>query len=128
VLIFFGQGRKRQGRRQENFPGRRPTGKRPKNSTIKLLSTRSVPCMKFQGDHGPSLPPATDAHRKGASSDADVRTFWCKKLRIFRNLCSVRTRGKGVESVRTREKGVNFLRYCADVFYGRTLITIYPSR
>jgi len=23
---------------------------------------------------------------QGGSSDADVRTFWCKKLRIFRNL------------------------------------------
>jgi len=42
--------------------------------------------------------------------------FWCKKLRIFRNLWCVRT-DKGVEPVRTRE--VNFSRFCADVFYRR---------
>jgi len=29
---------------------------------------------------------------KGDSSDADVRTFWCKTHRIFRNLWRVRTR------------------------------------
>jgi len=33
--------------------------KRPKNSTIKPLSTISVPCMKIQGGHG--LPPAANA-------------------------------------------------------------------
>jgi len=36
---------------------------RPKNSTIKPLSTISLPCMKIQrGGHGPSLPPAANAH------------------------------------------------------------------
>jgi len=30
-------------------PSRGPTEKRPKNSTIKPLSTISVPCMKIQG-------------------------------------------------------------------------------
>jgi len=33
----------------------------------------------------------------GDSSDADVRTFWCKKLLIFRNLWCVHTE-KGVLS------------------------------
>jgi len=59
----------------------------------------------------------------GGSSDADVRTFWCKKFGIFRNLWCVRT-DKGVEPVRTfcrQGGGVNFLRFCADVFYGRPL-------
>jgi len=32
---------------------------------------------------------------EGGSSDADVRTYWCKKLRIFRNLWCVRTDKKG---------------------------------
>jgi len=43
------------------------------------------------------------------SSNADVRTFWCKKRRICRNLYSVSLRtGRGVEpSVRTREREVN---------------------
>jgi len=48
--------------------------------------------------------------RQGGSSDAYVRTFWCKKLRIFRNLWCVRT-VKGVEPVRTffgQGGGVNF--------------------
>jgi len=34
----------------------------PKNSIIKPFSTISVPSMKIQGGHGPSLPPAADAH------------------------------------------------------------------
>jgi len=50
---------------------------------------------------------------KGSSSDADVRTFWCKKLRIFRNLWCVRT---------GREGGGNFSRFCADVLYGQALM------
>jgi len=37
---------------------------------------------------------------KGGSSDADVCTFWHKKLRIFLNLWCIRT-DKGVEPVRT---------------------------
>jgi len=52
--------------------------------------------------------------RKG-SSDADVRTFWCKKCRIFWNLWCVSSphgqRGKGVEPVRTfwkKEEGSIF--------------------
>jgi len=51
--------------------------------------------------------------RWGCSSDADVRTFWCKKLGIFEIYdVSERTRGG---------RGVNFLRFCAGVFYGRPL-------
>jgi len=38
---------------------------------------------------------------QGGSSGADVRTFWCKKLRIFRNLWCVRTDKEEVEPVRT---------------------------
>jgi len=60
--------------------------------------------------------------RGGGSSDADVRTFWCKKPRIFRNLwCVFTDKERGVESMRTVE-GVNFSRFCADAFYGRPLI------
>jgi len=39
-----------QGRRQKNFRGGEGNGKKPKNSTIKPLSTISVPRMKIQGD------------------------------------------------------------------------------
>jgi len=54
---------------------------------------------------------------KGGSSDANVRTFWRKKHRFFEiyGVCT----DKGVEPVRTRV--VNFSRFCADVFYGRSL-------
>jgi len=61
------------------------------------------------------------------SSEAYLRTFWCKKPRIFRYLWCVRTnkRRVGVKPVRTfcgqGERGVNILRFCADVFYGRPL-------
>jgi len=66
--------------------------------------------------------------REGGSSYADVRTFWYKKLRIFQNLWCVHCpHGKGgregVEPVRTRGEMVNFLRFCADVFYGQALMT-----
>jgi len=43
------------------FQGEGATEKRPKNSTIKPLSTLSAPCMKIQGGHSP-LPPAANAH------------------------------------------------------------------
>jgi len=49
---------------------------------------------------------------KGVSSDADVRTFWCKNLRIFRNLWYVRTDKGG---------GGQFFTILCDVFYGRPL-------
>jgi len=57
-----------------------------------------------------------DIADKGGSSDADVRTFWCKKLRIFRNLWCVRMNKEG--------RG-HFSRFCADVFDGRLLITLF---
>jgi len=53
--------------------------------------------------------------RTRGSSVADVHTFWCKKLGIFRNLWYVRTDG-----------GINFLRFCGDVFSGPDLV--YPNR
>jgi len=43
---------------------------------------------------------------------------------------SVRTRGKGVEPVRTfcqQGGGVNFSRFCADDFYGRSLLLLQVS-
>jgi len=47
------------------------------------------------------------------SSDADVRTFCCKRLRIFWNLWYVRTQGgEEVKPVRARGKGVNFAILC----------------
>jgi len=66
---------------------------------------------------------------QGGSSDADVSTFWCKKLRRFRNLQCVRTdKGEGVELVRTfcrrGREGINFTRFCADIFYGRPLMVL----
>jgi len=42
-------------RRQKNFQRRATEKTRPKNSTIKSLSTLSVPCKKIQGGH--ALPP-----------------------------------------------------------------------
>jgi len=64
--------------------------------------------------------------RGRGSSDAGVRTFWRKKIRIFRNLWCVRTDKEGgwVGPVRTfcgQEGRVNFSRFCADVFFGRPL-------
>jgi len=47
-----------QRRRQKNFQDgeRGATENRPKNSTIKPLSTVSVQCMKIQGGDGPPAP------------------------------------------------------------------------
>jgi len=47
-------------------------------------------------------------------SDADVRTFWLKKHRIFRNLWCVRTYKGGwasAETLQTRGEGVKFSRF-----------------
>jgi len=54
-------------------------------------------------------------------SDTDVRTFWCKKLWIFRNLCSVRmNKGRGKASADIFwEGGINLPRFSADAFYIR---------
>jgi len=47
---------------------------------------------------------------------------------------SARTRGWGVEPVRTffgqggRRSNVNFLRFCADVLYGRPLMSLFLDR
>jgi len=60
----------------------------------------------------------------GGSSDTDVRTFWCKKLRIFQNLWGVRTDKRGwasAEILWTRGRR-EFLRICADDLYGWLLI------
>jgi len=55
----------------EKFPGgwggESQTEKRPKNSTIKPLSTISVPCVKIHGGQAP-LPPAADANDRMAST------------------------------------------------------------
>jgi len=61
------------------------------------------------------------------SSDADVCTFWCKKLRIFRNLWFVHTdKGEG-DSVRTdsfRTKGVNFCDFVRTSFLDGSLAEV----
>jgi len=63
----------------------------------------------------------------GSSSDADVRTFWHKKLLIFKIYgMSVRTGGKGVSQCGHFAGGhggemVNFSQFCADVFDGQPL-------
>jgi len=63
---------------------------------------------------------------KGVSSGADVRTFWHKKLRIFRNLWCVRMDKAGGRLSQCRHfsvkrEGGQFSRFCADVLYGRPL-------
>jgi len=54
--------------------------------------------------------------------------FGAKYLRIFRNLWCVRTdKGRGFSKCghfEDKGKGINFSRFCADVFYGRPLISI----
>jgi len=47
---------------------------------------------------------------KGGSSDADVRTFWYKKRRVFRNLWCVRTdkEGEGLSQCGQGGKGLIF--------------------
>jgi len=68
---------------------------------------------------------------KGGSSDADVRTFWCKKTMDFLNLLCVRTDGGGgVEPVGTfcgQGGGGNFSRFCTDVFFGQLLTGLLPG-
>jgi len=65
---------------------------------------------------------------KGVSSDADVRTIWCKKTLDFSKfmVCPHGQGGRGVKPVRTffgqGERGVNFSRFWKDVFYGRPLM------
>jgi len=49
---------------------------------------------------------------KGGSSDADVRTFWCKKLGLFKI--------HGEQGGRM----IKFSRFCTDVLYGQSLIPI----
>jgi len=66
------------------------------------------------------------ADKGKSSSDADVCTFWCKKLWIFQNLWWVRTEKEGVGwamqcgHFSDKRGGINFSRFCADVFYGRS--------
>jgi len=66
--------------------------------------------FRSQGEGGLSGADIFRTRGERSSSNEDVRTFWCKKLRIFRNLWCVRT-----------DKGVNFLRFCAKVLDGRLL-------
>jgi len=85
---------------------------------------------------GQRICPVRTFFGQGGSSDADVRTLWFQKLRIFWKIYGVSTRTRGeFEPVRTNfltrgrgvrasadkfsDKGVNFLRFCADVLYGR---------
>jgi len=74
-------------------------------------------CIKDVRSHGEGDVCPLSSVDKGerSSSDADIRTFWCKKLRISLNLWRVRT---------DRGRGVNFWRFCADVFYGRPLTNV----
>jgi len=51
-------------------------------------------------------------------SDADVGTFYAKKLRIFRNLWCARTdkeRGWASADILWTRGGGNFSRFCADI-------------
>jgi len=62
---------------------------------------------------------------KGGSSDAEVRTFWCKKSEFFKiSIVTARTRVEEVELVRKfygQGGGVNFSQFCVNVFHGRLL-------
>jgi len=69
LLSIFRRGEK--GKRD-----RKIAKKKTENSTIKPLSTISVPCMKNQGGRGRLLP-ATDAH---------ARNFLAKLIRFGRKL------------------------------------------
>jgi len=65
--------------------------------------------------------------KRVSSSDVDVRTFLCKKHRIFLNLqCLGTDKEKGELSqcghFADKGGGVNFSRFCADIVYGRPLI------
>jgi len=67
----------------------------------------------------------------GDFSDADVRTFWCKKLPIFRNLWYARTE-KGSQFVAilciygmpARKRVVSLSRFCVGILYWRPLTRI----
>jgi len=65
------------------------------------------------------------------SSDADVRTFWRKKLRIFQNLWCVRTDkgGRGIETVRTffgqEERGSIFRDFLRTSFMDGHLVVLF---
>jgi len=55
----------------------------------------------------------------GGSSDADVRTFLCKKLEFFKiYVVPARTKGEGIEPVRTfcRQRGSIFLDFVPTSF------------
>jgi len=63
---------------------------------------------------------------RGCSSDADVRIFWSKKLRTFRNLWCVRTdkvegSWASADIFRTSGEGEPIFRDFADAFNGRLL-------
>jgi len=72
------------------------------------------------------LSSADNFRTRGGSSDADILTFWHKKLRIFQNFWYV---SHGQEEVGLSQcvhfadkvEGVNFSQFCADVFYGQPL-------
>jgi len=57
------------------------------NIPSQLITYSKEPSIKDVRSQGVGL----SSEDKGGSSDADIRTFWCKKLRIFRNLWRVRT-------------------------------------
>jgi len=59
----------------------------------------------------------------GDSSDADIRTFWYKPSNFSKFIvCPHGKEVMGFEPMQTRGKRGQFLRYCADVFYGRPLM------
>jgi len=55
-----------------------------------------------QSGRGLSIADVFQTRGRG-SSDADVRTVWCKKLQIFRNWCPQK-QGRDVEPVRIRRR------------------------
>jgi len=64
---------------------------------------------------------------KGSSSDADVRTFWCKKTPDFSKFMMC-PHGQGgwvsANILRTGGGEGQFSRVCTDVSYGRSLTAI----
>jgi len=59
--------------------------------------------------------------REGCSSDADVRTFWSKKLRFFFEIYGVSARTREGWANSDKREGINLSRFCADVFYEQPL-------
>jgi len=103
------------------------------NQTLQELVLGPVHKRRSQSEgRGLSSADILWTREKRGSSDANVRTFWYKIFRIFRNFWCVRTdKGEGLWAIadifRTRGGRVNFTQFCADVFYGQPLTAVFDN-